>query len=214
MSDPKHAAPPAHAGPSAHAACSTHAHAPHGAPAVGACCTPSASRPAPGLDALLEVLPFPAYTIDATDHVVSMNSAAKALMGPGTGAVAGQICRDVFHCQMCAVTCAAQDARKTGEIQREFPVDMHPTNAPGKRVRIDAAPLENGLVAVMIRDVKDVADDAKPPEPDLERVKDALAKTAGNVTLAAALLDVHRTTLWRWMTEKGLHRKEFRPGKT
>jgi transcriptional regulator with PAS, ATPase and Fis domain len=200
MSDPKHAATPAHgAGP---------------ASAHPVCCAPVAGRPAPGLDALLEALPFPAYTIDATDHVVSMNSAAKALVGAGTGSVAGQICHDVFHCQMCAVTCAAQDARKTGEIQREFPVDLHPSGAPGKRVRIDAAPLENGLVAVMIRDVKDVSDDARPPEPDLERVKDALARTAGNVTLAAALLDVHRTTLWRWMTEKGLHRKEFRPGKT
>lgn len=192
-------------------------HVPHAAhvtnPTTGACCA-ATTHPAPGLDALLEALPFPAYTIDANDHVVSMNSSAKALMAPGTGSVAGQLCRDVFHCQMCAVTCAAQDARRTGEIQREFPVDMHPTGAPGKRVRIDAAPLEDGRVAVMIREVRDVADDAKPPEPDLERVKDALAKTAGNVTLAAALLDVHRTTLWRWMTEKGLDRKEFRPGRT
>jgi hypothetical protein len=116
MSDPKHAAHPAPTGPSAHAACSTHAHASHAAPAGGACCAPTSSRPAPGLDALLEVLPFPAYTIDATDHVVSMNSAAKALMGPGTGALAGPICPDVFHCQMCAGACAAQDARQTGEI--------------------------------------------------------------------------------------------------
>jgi hypothetical protein len=90
---------------------------------------------------------------------------------------------------------------------------MHPTNAPGKRVRIDAAPLENGLVAVMIRDVKDVADDAKPPEPDLERVRMPSPRPPA-MSPCSRLLDVHRTTLWRWMTEKGLHRKEFRPGKT
>jgi transcriptional regulator of acetoin/glycerol metabolism len=167
--------------------------------------------PAPGLDAMLEVLPFPAYTIDRDDRVVSMNSAAQRLAGvDGPGAL-GRVCRDVFQCQMCAVTCAAQDARKSGEIRREFPVDMHPDAAPAKRVRIDAAPLEDGRVAVMIRDVVDGAADAKPPEPSLERVRDALKRTAGNVTLAAALLDVHRTTLWRWMTEAGLDRTTFRP---
>ena len=194
MSDPKHVPP-----------------APHGA--AGGCSGP-ASHPAPGLDALLEVLPFPAYTIDADDRVVSMNSSAKALMAPGATTAAGQVCRDVFHCQMCAAKCAAQEARTTGEIQREFPVDLHPSGAPAKRVRLDAAPLEDGRVVVMLREVNDVAGDAKPPEPDLERIKDALGKTAGNVTLAAALLDVHRTTLWRWMTEKGLHRNEFRPTHT
>jgi|GEM_PF-3422531 len=194
MSDPKHAA-----------------HGPHPV-AAGGC--GSASHPAPGLDALLEVLPFPAYTIDADNRVVSMNSLAQALRAPGAASPAGQVCRDVFQCQMCAVTCAAQDARATGEIRREFPVDMHPPGAPAKRVRLDAAPLEDGRVVVMLREVHDVAADAKPPEPDVERIKDALAKTAGNVTLAAALLDVHRTTLWRWMTEKGLHRTEFRPTHT
>lgn len=173
----------------------------------------AAGAPAPGLDALLEVLPFPAYTIDAADRVVSMNSAARGMLAPGASSPLGAVCRDVFHCQMCAVSCAAQDARRSGEIRREFPVDLHPPGAPGKRVRIDAAPLEDGRVAVMVREVADVAADAPPPEPDLERVKDALKRTAGNVTLAAALLDVHRTTLWRWMTEAGLHRQEFRPGR-
>lgn len=185
-----------------------------GAPPAGkAAACAATGAPAPGLDALLEVLPFPAYTIDAGDRVVSMNTAARALLGPGAASPLGAVCRDVFHCQMCAVTCAAQDARKTGEIRREFPVDLHPHGAAGKRVRIDAAPLEDGRVAVMVREVADVAADAKPPEPDLERVRDALHRTAGNVTLAAALLDVHRTTLWRWMTEAGLHRQEFRPGR-
>jgi PAS domain S-box-containing protein len=45
----------------------------------------------------------------------------------------------------------------------------------------------------------------------VNRVEDALRRAAGSVTLAASLLGVHRTTLWRWMTERGLDRKSFRP---
>jgi PAS domain S-box-containing protein len=46
---------------------------------------------------------------------------------------------------------------------------------------------------------------------EINRVEDALRRAAGSVTLAAQLLGVHRTTLWRWMTERGLDRLSFRP---
>ena len=45
-----------------------------------------------------------------------------------------------------------------------------------------------------------------------ERIRAALHRAAGSVTLAARLLGVHRTTLWRWMSEAGMNRSEFRPG--
>ncbi len=45
----------------------------------------------------------------------------------------------------------------------------------------------------------------------MDRVRSALHRAAGSVTLAARLLGVHRTTLWRWMCEAGLKRKDFQP---
>jgi DNA-binding NtrC family response regulator len=44
-----------------------------------------------------------------------------------------------------------------------------------------------------------------------DRVEDALRRAAGSVTLAARILGVHRTTLWRWMVERGLDRSSYRP---
>ena len=54
---------------------------------------------------------------------------------------------------------------------------------------------------------RDVA--AVQPE---ERLRAALQRAAGNVTRAARLLGVHRTTLWRQMREAGLRRDDFLPG--
>ncbi|MHC4547391.1 MAG: sigma-54 interaction domain-containing protein [Planctomycetota bacterium] len=45
-----------------------------------------------------------------------------------------------------------------------------------------------------------------------DRVCAALKRAAGNVTRAARLLGVHRTTLWRQMREAGLRREDFLPG--
>jgi DNA-binding NtrC family response regulator len=45
----------------------------------------------------------------------------------------------------------------------------------------------------------------------VERMRDALRRAAGSVTLAARLLGVHRTTLWRWMGQAGLRRDDFLP---
>jgi transcriptional regulator with GAF, ATPase, and Fis domain len=44
-----------------------------------------------------------------------------------------------------------------------------------------------------------------------ERLRAALQRAAGNVTRAARLLGVHRTTLWRQMREAGLRRDDFLP---
>jgi PAS domain S-box-containing protein len=44
-----------------------------------------------------------------------------------------------------------------------------------------------------------------------DRMRAALHRAAGSVTLAARLLGVHRTTLWRWMCDADLDRKDFLP---
>lgn len=45
----------------------------------------------------------------------------------------------------------------------------------------------------------------------LAAMRDALRRSAGSVTLAARLMGVHRTTLWRHMVEAGIRRSEFVP---
>lgn len=174
-------------------------------PAAGA-------EPAPGLASLFEALPFPAYAIDANDQLIASNGEARALLAQGLS-LAGHTCAEVFRCTACGGPCAAHEARRTGEIQRTFWTDIRPEGAAPKRVRMDAAPLDGGGVAIFLRDVADVGE-GEPLEPDAQRAKEALRKAAGNVTLAAALLGVHRTTLWRWMNEYGLHRETFRPSET
>ena len=46
---------------------------------------------------------------------------------------------------------------------------------------------------------------------DEDRIRAALHRSAGSVTLAARLLGVHRTTLWRWMCDAGMSRADFLP---
>jgi transcriptional regulator of acetoin/glycerol metabolism len=39
---------------------------------------------------------------------------------------------------------------------------------------------------------------------EADKIRNALGETAGNITRAASLLGVHRTTLWRKMREFGI----------
>ena len=81
--------------------------------------------------------------------------------------------------------------------------------------RLDAVPIGDDAFAVTLHPEGNL-------EPDFaawghghrqeERIRAALRRGAGSVTVAARLLGVHRTTMWRWMADFGLSRRDFRPG--
>ncbi|MCC7139729.1 MAG: sigma 54-interacting transcriptional regulator [Planctomycetes bacterium] len=105
------------------------------------------------LDALLSILPVGVFTIGHDQHIRSINPEAARLTGLDPVAAIGRNCREVLRCAFCTDKCAAQQAMCEGEVFRDCPVDI--TRPDGSQVclRIDAAPVGDGEVAVTLRDV-------------------------------------------------------------
>jgi PAS domain-containing protein len=156
--------------------------------------------------AFLDRLPVAVFTLGPDRRIRRMNPAAARLLGIDPSSAPGRRCDEVFGCDSCDEGCGAEAAFATGEASVGSPVVAHPSGAPAIAFRIDAVPIAADEVAVVLYEVAA----ADPPGHD-ERMKEALRRAAGSVTKAARLLDVHRTTLWRWMGAAGIDRKDFFP---
>lgn len=199
-------------------------------PAAGA--LPSAEGPAPyaratapvsvggaraGYGALLTVLPVGIYTVGADHLVRSMNPEAARLTGAVPEAVIGRRCEEVLACSFCDQPggCVVDQARRDADMRLDSPVEIRRADGTRLKVRVDAVPLGGGEVAITLRDAHPPGESpvGAPPLSDdpHQHMREALTRAAGSVTLAARLLGVHRTTLWRWMCEAGLDRKSFMP---
>jgi PAS domain S-box-containing protein len=106
-----------------------------------------------GYDALLDLLPLGVYRIDRDSRILSINPVAAELVGREPSEVLGRPCREVLQCAFCAEECAATAAREHGVVRTGFPVEIGRGDGARRSVLIDAVPLEEGAVAVLLRDV-------------------------------------------------------------
>ncbi len=111
---------------------------------------------APHLDALLDVLPVGVYIVDKDSRIRMMNGTAARLLRVDATKMVGRPCKEAMCCSFCGPKCAAHDARDEGVTQRDFPVDLRRADGTTVSVKIDAAPLGRGDVAVTLRDVKEL----------------------------------------------------------
>ena len=186
----------------------------HAASTSAVCAT---RTPAEGLAALLDVLPVGAFVLDHDMHVRTMNPIAARLVGWSPEAAREAHCHDVMRCVLCDDECVVRRTNATGRSHLGGSVAVRPRGGGTLPARLDAVPLGDGSFAVTLRPEGDLE-----PESSAcvrghgcgqeERVRAALRRGAGSVTVAARLLGVHRTTMWRWMAELGLSRRDFRPG--
>ncbi len=109
--------------------------------------------PSGRIDALLDILPVGVFTVGPDQRVRLMNEQAGRIAGIAPKDAVGKLCRDVMRCVFCAETCAAQEAQKLGEVRRDFAVDVQRPDGQVLSLKIDAAPLGGGEVAVTLRDV-------------------------------------------------------------
>ena len=107
----------------------------------------------PRLDALLDVLPIGVFTIGRDRRIRLMNGEAARLTGADLRDVVGRSCDDTMCCTFCGPECAARAVFADGETHRDFPVELRRPDGTTVSVRIDAAPLGGGEVAVTLRDV-------------------------------------------------------------
>ncbi len=105
------------------------------------------------LDALLEVLPVGVYIVDRDSRIRMMNATAARLLRVDAEKLIGRPCKEAMCCSFCGPKCAAHDARDQNLTQRDFPVDLRRADGTTVSVKIDAAPLGGGDVAVTLRDV-------------------------------------------------------------
>jgi len=106
-----------------------------------------------GYDALIELLPIGVFRLDPNLLVRSFNPAAAELVGLSATEVLNRPCKEVLKCSFCRSDCAAVEARDEGAVRRSFPVEIARADGTRRSVLIDAVPLEDGSVAVMLRDV-------------------------------------------------------------
>jgi PAS domain S-box-containing protein len=184
------------------------------------------------LQALLDALPVGVFTVDSGGSILCLNDEAARLSGVDALSSRGRPCAQVFRCAVCGPVCLAKQARRRGRFDRALPTDVRGSDGTVRSVAVSSRALSGGEVAITLRDVtvaerlrRDLETRAAPAEAgapagapatrDAAREQDtraALHRAAGNVTIAARLLGVHRTTLWRRMCSKGLHREQFHPG--
>jgi transcriptional regulator with PAS, ATPase and Fis domain len=105
------------------------------------------------LDALLDVLPVGVFTVDRDMRVKLINAEAVRLTGADPLTIVGRPCDETFGCSFCGPACAAREALADGGTHRDAPVDLRRPDGTTVSVRIDAAPLGGGEVAVTLRDV-------------------------------------------------------------
>jgi transcriptional regulator with PAS, ATPase and Fis domain len=159
-----------------------------------------------GLSAFLDVLPVPVLTTDAALRVRRINPRAARLLGLAPDQALGKACDEVVRCSPCPEECALTETLRTGQTRRGIATEVGRED-DRVRVRVDVVSLEpDELVWVL-----GPAEGAVPVPVPEGRVESALRRAAGNVTRAARLLGVHRTTLWRWMSEAGVRRERFFP---
>jgi transcriptional regulator with PAS, ATPase and Fis domain len=104
---------------------------------------------------LIDILPVGIFTIDASKRIEAMNHAAADLIGVEPGATRGRTCEEVLRCSFCGPTCAVCQSLTEEKVSRAFPVEIQQASGERKAVLIDAVPLPEDHVAVLIRDVSD-----------------------------------------------------------
>jgi PAS domain S-box-containing protein len=181
------------------------------------------------VQALLDAQPVGVITVDAEGTILLCNAEAARLSGVDSASVLGRECAEVFRCSFCGPVCLAAQARRCGRFDRELPTDIPSRDGATRSVTASSRALSGGEVAITLRDVTQaerLRRDLRPlpePEPsapdapagraaarDLD-TRAALHRAAGNVTIAARLLGIHRTSLWRRMRATGLDRERFHP---
>ena len=103
--------------------------------------------------ALLDALPLGTFTVDPHNRVISINPIARRLLGWEEQDALGRVCPEVFDCALCGPGCAAHGARKTEVVRRSFPTVLSGEDGTARSVLVDAVPIGDGRVVILLRDV-------------------------------------------------------------
>jgi len=103
--------------------------------------------------ALLDALPLGTFTVDAGNRVISINPIARDLLGWEEHDAIGRTCPEVFDCALCGPGCAAHGARKTEVPRSSFPTVLTGEDGTVRSVLVDAVPIGEGRVVILLRDV-------------------------------------------------------------
>jgi PAS domain S-box-containing protein len=106
-----------------------------------------------GYKELLDVLPDAVFAIDGDRRIQAMNPAAAELLGFEPAETLGRDCEEVLRCSYCGPLCAAREAVQLGRPQTGFPCEIHRRDGEPRSVVIDAVPVGDSHVTVIIRDV-------------------------------------------------------------
>jgi PAS domain S-box-containing protein len=110
---------------------------------------------ASNLRMLLDALPLGVFVLDDQRKIQTINPAAASLLGFEHDQVQGRPCSDVLGCSYCGPACAAVKAHDTDHTEVGFPAKLTAAGGSKRSVLMDAVPLGQGRVAVLLRDVTD-----------------------------------------------------------
>jgi PAS domain S-box-containing protein len=102
---------------------------------------------------LLDILPDAVFAIDGDRRIRAMNPAAGELLGFEPAETLGRDCEEVLRCAYCGPLCAAREALQQAVTQKGFPCEIHRRDGEPRSVVIDAVPVGNSHVTVIVRDI-------------------------------------------------------------
>jgi len=106
-----------------------------------------------GYRELLDILPDAVFAIDGDRRIQAMNPAAGELLGLEPSETLGRDCAEVLRCSYCGPLCAAREALQLAVAQKGFPCEIHRQDGEPRSVVIDAVPVGNSHVTVIVRDI-------------------------------------------------------------
>ena len=101
----------------------------------------------------MEILPVPVLMLDREGRIRSANPAVANLAGMDSADCTGRSCTEVLRCVHCGPSCPARVAGDEGRVCRGYPTEIRTAAGRRRSVVIDAVPLGEGHVAVVLRDV-------------------------------------------------------------
>jgi len=103
----------------------------------------------------LDVLPVGVFVVSPEQRILSVNPAATDILGLPPDQLMGRFCYEALQCSYAGETCATCQARDDGQVHRAFPGEVRRGDGARRSILIDSAPLKDGTVAVVLRDVTD-----------------------------------------------------------
>ena len=101
----------------------------------------------------VDQLPLPVFVQDRELRIRWANPRAVSLLGVARAQIVGRACIEILRCTACTTRCAIRQARAHEHAQAGFGGQIRLPDGSYHSMIMDAVPLREGMVAILLTDV-------------------------------------------------------------